>query len=196
MGSWACWRVGSHQYAHQPVLTCVDARFGRARIFWVGAGGSKSVTTTEHGDLYTCGKAEQVCHTHQCPARTTQQHGGAHARCLALDAACARWVLPQPATPPRPRLCYGKPRVPGSHCAHSLSIFTDSDACRVGDSPEQGLRICFDEVWELVQRIVEACVSRPLGRAGELEGMVPTLSGTSLRVHTLKCADTYTPTNT
>jgi len=104
------------------VPTFVDARFGRASIVWVSAGGSQSVTMTEHGDLYTCGKAEQVCHTHRCPARTTRQHGGAHARCPALDAACARWVLPQPAAPPRPRLRYGQLRVPESHCAHSLSI--------------------------------------------------------------------------
>ena len=158
-------RLGQNDENDRQVFTRIAAQhFGLAKIVSASAGDSHSSAVTEDGALYTWGKGLGLGHgdreNKRVPTRVAAHllHGTRVGRCHSL--------------PPQLALAFAMGTHPRLGSADETAVAgADTTNCAYASMPG-----------ELVQRVVEACVSWPEGRAGELEGVVRLLGGGMMTV--------------
>ena len=135
------------------VFTRVEAQqFGHAKIMSAAAGKCHSTAVTQHRDLYTWG--EKFGLVPACiPTHLFQ--GACVGRCRSL--------------PPMHALAFAM----GTHSRLGSAV---ESSCTTASTHTTGCAYMM-MLGDLVQQLVEMCVSWPEGRAGELEGVVQLLGG-------------------
>ena len=170
-------RLGHTDRVERLVFTRISAQhFGNAKIVSASAGSYHSSAVTEHGVLYTWGKAQGLRHgTEECrlvPQRVAAQllQGARVGRCHSL--------LP----------LRGLAFAMGTHARLGCAAPTDTAAggsrksrrqqCRQPAATDTTTGCAYESMpGELVKRVVEACVSWPEGRGGQMDGVVRLLGG-------------------
>jgi len=171
--------LGHNDRNNRLVPTCIEAKhYGNAIIVSVAAGFMHSTAVTEKGALYTWGHASGLRHT-DGQAKLVPTHVTTNSLHLLRVGRCHD-------LPPMHALAFamGTHMRLGSAAPTALPAGSGSQrrsqrqqgktpaAADKGKDCEYVTMPC-----ELVQRVVEACVSWPEGRAGELEGVVRLLGG-------------------
>jgi len=171
--------LGHNARNNMLVPTCIEAQhFGHANIVSVAAGVSHSAAVTDKGGLYSWGEALGLGHanrkaklvpTHIAPLLLQSTRVGCchdlsplHALAFAMGTH-ARLGSAAPTALPAGG---GSQRKLQRRQGRTLAAADKGKDCEYVTMPG-----------ELVQRVVEACVSWPEGRAGELEGVVRLLGG-------------------
>jgi len=148
--------LGHNDRNNRLVQTRIEAQhFCNAKIVSVASGISHSAAVTEEGTLYTWGQAS----------------GLGHATPMGRQSGC-------------PRAMGAHPRL--GNCAAPTAMAAGGSSQRRSQRQQGKTPAAADKgkdceyvtmPGELVQRVVEACASWPVGRAGELEGVVRLLGG-------------------
>ena len=175
--------LGHNDQNDRLVPTRIDAQhFGNANIVSAAAGQLHSAAVTEEGALYTWGDAEGLGHADEqarlVPTAVASRllQGARVGRChslpplIALAFAMGTHARLGSAAPTGPAISGRRSR---RQQGKAPSADNGKD-CEYSSMPG-----------ELVQRVVEACVSWPEGRAGELEGVVRLLGGGMMKVRGL-----------
>jgi len=179
-GNGAIGALGHNDHNNRLVPTRIEAQhFGNANIVSTAGGGSHSAAVTEDGTLYTWGNASGLGHadgeaklvpTRIAPSLLKSARVG---RCHDLPTLHALAF----AMGTHSRL--GSRAAPMAVAAGGRSKRrSQRQQGRAPAAADKGKDCEYVAMpGELVQRVVEACVSWPEGRAGELEGMVRMLGG-------------------
>jgi len=172
--------LGHNDRNNRLVPTRIEAQhFGNANIVSVAGGVSHSAAVTEEGTLYTWGYASSLGHADGgaklVPMRIDPSllQGARVGRCrdlppmhaLAFAMGTHSW-LGSCAAPTAVAAGGSSQRRSQWQQGKTLAAAVKGKDCEYVTMPD-----------ELVQRVVEACVSWPEGRAGELEGVVRLLGG-------------------
>jgi len=155
--------LGHNDYNNWLVPTRIEAQhFGNAKIVSAAAGQVHSAAVTEEGALYTWGTAPGLGHADE-QAKLVPTLVAPHLLQGTRVGRCHR-------LPPLHALAFAM----GTHArlgsTDETVLAADATGCAYLTIPG-----------ELVLKLVEACVSWPEGRAGELEGVVRILGGGGVR---------------